>query len=639
MITVTNLSMRFGGKILFKNVSFQLNPSKHYGLVGANGSGKSTLLKILTDELKEDSGSYSFPSEMKIGSLKQNHYIYEHEKILDVVIMGKELLWKALVDKDKLLNQEELNNEDLKKLESLEERIRHFSGYTASSDAAKLLEGLGIKNEVHDKPLSILSGGYKLRVLLAQVLFSGPDLLLLDEPTNHLDIFSIDWLQGYLASFPGTILVTSHDRNFLNAICHHILDVDHQTIKLYKGNFDQFLETKAFDLEQKLSLLEKQEKKKEDLQEFINRFKAKASKASQAQSKMKLVMKLESEMNDIDLSPSSRLYPNFYFSGECSSPRIPLIVKEISKSFGQKNVLHQVHFQLEKGDKLAILGENGIGKSTLLEILTNHLIPTEGSFTWGQKVKIAYFPQDHKREIKGTETLLEWIQQFERNVPEQKLREILGQVLFTGDDVKKTTGTLSGGEMARLILAKMMLLQPNVLLFDEPTNHLDMESTDALIEALQEYQGTIIFVSHNRHFISKIANRILEITSRGIQNFNCNYNEYLEKRKLDLLSAKETLNKNDTKSLEGQSLFKEQKNLRNLKNQIQKKVDQIETKSHQIELKLKKIEEALSDPDFYQTKPKSEQEKILNEKIKLENELETLLLEWEQLSIELLNIN
>ncbi len=633
MITITNLSMRFGGKILFKNVSFQLNPGQHYGLVGANGSGKSTLMKILTKDMTAEAGSFTFPSNFLVGTLKQDHFIYENDKIINIVLMGNPLLWKALHEKEQLLHGDNFTEESCNRLEELEKIILHHKGYSAPSEAAKLLEGLGILAEVHDRPLSTLSGGFKLRVLLAQVLFSNPDILLLDEPTNHLDIYSIRWLEGYLASFPGTILLSSHDKDFLNGICDYILDVDHQTIKSYKGNYDAFLETKAADLEQRMALLEKQGKKRDDLQEFITRFKAKATKATQASSKAKLVEKLETEMAASEMSPSSRHYPKFKFDQHRPSGAIPLVISSLFKNYGEKKIFSNISFEVMRGDRIAILGANGIGKSTLLEILFGNKEPTDGSFKFGHAAEISYFPQDHKQEIEGSENLLDWLRQFSPTTPEQKLREVLGRNLFSGDDVKKMTKILSGGELARLVIAKMMISNHNILVFDEPTNHLDMESTDALLEALDNYPGTIIFVSHNRYFISGIANRIIEMTKDGVKDFRCSYAEYLEKRDIDLLSAKGKRYEKDPNLSSGKEKqnYEEQKVLRNLKNQNEKKMAIIEKKYHQIEEKLKKIIAQISVDDFYTKTPKDELQKILTEQSLLEKQLDDALLEWEAL--------
>lgn len=629
MITAKNLSMRFGAKILFKETSFQLNPGQHYGLVGANGSGKSTLIKILSNDVTPESGETSMPTLCTLGVLKQNHFLYENEKILDVVIMGKPSLFTALKEKEQLLQEEEFTETTCLTLEELEKTIAIEEGYQAEAQAAKLLEGLGIANELHEKPLHVLSGGYKLRVLLAQVLFSNPSVLLLDEPTNHLDIFSIHWLENYLISFPGTILLSSHDKQFLNRVCNFILDLDHQTIKIYKGNYDAFIETKTAYLEQMVSQTANQTKKRDDLQEFITRFKAKASKATQAQSKMKLVEKLEAEMESKVLSPSSRIYPHFHFDQTRPSGAIPLTVKGIHKSYGDKKVLSDVSFEVHRKDRIAILGANGIGKSTLLELLCGFLEPTKGSFEWGHAAQNAYFAQDHKRDIKGDETLLDWMLQFSPQIPEQTIRSILGKVLFSGDDVKKQVRILSGGEIARLIIAKMMLLKQNVLIFDEPTNHLDMEATDALLEALQAYEGTLIFVSHNRYFISSIATRIIEITTQGVKDFNCSYSEYMEKRELDLLSV-HSLPKKEGRSKENP--FEEQKEKRKSKNQLEKKLALKENECHVLEEKIKLIQEKLILPNFYEKTPQNEIAKLLKDQEIFEKQLKSAFLEWEVLS-------
>ena len=639
MISASNLSMRFGSKILFKAVDLQLNPGQHYGLVGANGSGKSTLIKILINDISSETGSISIPSQVSVGTLKQDHFLYETTPILHAVLRGKPRLWSALEQKELLLKQDAFDETLCEELDKAEKTIAEHSGYSASSEAAKLLEGLGIYAETHLKPMSILSGGYKLRVLLAQVLFSDPDVLLLDEPTNHLDIFSIKWLEGYLRNFPGTLLISSHDWDFLNTTCNNILDLDYQTIRCYKGNYEAFLVTKAADKEQKLSTLAKQEKKKEGMQTFIDRFGAKATKARQAQSKAKLVQKLEEEISSLGISASSRAYPRITFDEYRPAGATVLALKAIHKHYGEKKVLEDISFEVERGDRIAILGANGIGKSTLLEIITKHAEPQEGSFQWGFAVQHAYFPQNHQREVHGKVSVLDWMRQFDREIPEQKLRDILGRMLFSGDDVNKSVDILSGGETARLIIAKMILMKHNVLVFDEPTNHLDMESTEALLEALQEYPGTIIFVSHNRHFISSLANRIIEITKEGLKDFKCDYVEYMEKRDLDLLSTKHHPRKAELdggKNKEDQkNRFEEKKNLRNLRAQLEKKVKATELKCHQLEEKLKEVEKQLGDVSFYQDRSRDEQQVVLKKKVELEQQLESALEEWEVAGTEL----
>jgi ATPase subunit of ABC transporter with duplicated ATPase domains len=641
MISTTNLTMRFGGKILFSNVSLQFNPGQHYGLVGANGSGKSTFIKMLAGEVTADGGDISMPSQCSLGVLKQNHFLFEENSLLDVVLMGKPKLWNALQARDELLQKDPFDDKDCDTLASLEKIIEAHQGYSASSVAGQLLEGLGLPTAVHTNAMKSLSGGYKLRVLLAQVLFSEPDVLLLDEPTNHLDIFSIRWLEGYLRNFPGTLLVCSHDREFLNGTCNHIVDADYGTLKIYKGNYDSFEETKARERELKEAMLDKHDKKRQDVQEFIDRFKSKASKARQAQSKMRVVEKLTDEMDKIDLCPTSRAAPRLRFDQCRPSAAIPLTVKEISKAYGDKEVLKGVSFQVERGERIAILGANGMGKSTLLEILTDSIPTDQGAFEWGYATHFAYFPQDHAKHVFGKQSVLEWLSQSDRQIPEEKLRQTLGLVLFSGDDVHKPLSVLSGGEAARLILAKMLLTKHNVLIFDEPTNHLDMESTEALLEALQAYPGSILFVSHNRYFVSRIANRILEITPQhGLMDFKCTFSEYLEKRDFDLLSAnKKHAGKVEEKPKEvlpqaGKGSYEDQKQQKRLKDQLGKKVSAAEDKIHKLEKEIEAVDQLLASEGFYQTTQKEQQEATLQKKADLEKRLAAAFTVWEELAKE-----
>ncbi len=626
--------MRYGAKILFKNSQLQLNPGNHYGVVGANGSGKSTLLKILSGELIPEAGDVAIPTQFKIGTLKQDHFLYENVPILDTVLMGKQPLWKALQEKEKLLQQSEFSEEDCHLLDDLEKKIVHHDGYAAESQAAQLLEGLGLLAIIHRQPMSTLSGGYKLRVLLAQVLFSQPDILLLDEPTNHLDLFSIRWLEGYLKKFPGTIALTSHDRDFLNGVCDHIIDVDHEKLKVYKGSYDEFFEVKSFVHEQLEARLVNQEKKREHLQQFIDRFRAKSSKARQAQSKMKLVEKLEDEMAELNIAPSSRQYPTIKFEQYRPSGAIALKVHDICKSYGSKRVLHQVSFEVERGDHIAFLGPNGIGKSTLLEILTDSQKADTGTVEWGYAVQLAYFPQDHAKHVRGHFTVLTWLQQFDHSLPEERFRSILGLVLFSGDDVHKPVEVLSGGETARLLLARMMLVKHNVLIFDEPTNHLDMEASETLLEALKNYPGTLLCVSHNRHFVSHFAKRIIELSHEGLHDFQCSFEEYLEKHDYDLLSAakqpKESV-KSKSKA-DGASIYELQKEQQKLKNQQLKKIKMAEDKCHRLEKELKIIDEILGKEGFYTEASSTEIERLLAKKNEIEQALEISLKEWEQAS-------
>lgn len=641
MLTISQLSMRFGAKILFKNVSLQFNAGNRYGLVGANGCGKSTLIKILTGAMTPESGQVNLPQQLSLGSLSQDHYLYRQHLILHVVLQGKKKLWEALEKKRILLEKESFHDHDCEALTKLEKAIEEQDGYAAEGEAAKLLEGLGIREEWHRQPLDVLSGGYKLRVLLAQVLFGKPDILVLDEPTNHLDLYSIKWLEDYLRSFAGTVVVTSHDREFLNGICTHIADVDYGTIKIYKGNYEAFEEQKRVDREQKEHMLQKHDKRRADLQGFIDRFGAKATKARQAQSKARIVEQLEEEMEALDLTPSSRLYPKLSFDPLRASGVTVLTVKDIGKAYGPKKVLHEVTFEIERGERVAIIGPNGIGKSTLLEILTQHQSADTGVFNWGFAARPAYFPQDHSREVKGDLSLLEWLGQFDREMSQEKLRDLLGRVLFSGDTVNQSIATLSGGEIARLLLAKIMLQKPNVLIFDEPTNHLDMEAIEELARALENFDGTLLLVSHNRYFVSRLANRIIEISYQGVKDFKGTYPEYLEKQAYDYLATRPVLSQRyaqETKSssqMPSSSAYFDQKRLRSQKAQLRKKVEQAEEICHQIEKKVQEIEARMASEGFYQQTPRDEQQQLINQKLQLEEQLLEALEQWEKAGLEL----
>ena len=642
MLSLSHLSMRFGAKILFQNVSVQFNRGNRYGLVGANGSGKSTLMKIIIGEVSAEEGEVSTPPHLSIGTLSQDHYRYEKERILDVVLRGKTHLWEALQKKHHLLQQEHFDQRECEQLMELEKTIEEQGGYAAEGEAAKLLEGLGIREEWHTRLLELLSGGYKLRVLLAQVLFSKPDILILDEPTNHLDMYSIKWLELYLSQFEGTVIVSSHDRQFLNGVCTHIADVDYGTIKIYPGNYEAFQEKKAFDREQKELLLDKFEKKREDLQGFIDRFGAKATKARQAQSKARLVDKLEEEKEALNLLPSSRIYPRLVFQPTRSSSITVLRVQELSKSYHHKKVLHEISFEIERGERVAIIGPNGIGKSTFLEIVTENKKCDHGSFQWGFNVKWAYFPQDPKGEVTGEWSLLEWLGQLDREIPQEKLRDTLGSVLFSGDVVNQPVNILSGGETARLVLAKMMLQKPNVLIFDEPTNHLDMEAIEELSKALEAFDGTVVFVSHNRYFVSRLANRIIELTDKGVRNFIGTYPEFLEKQsqEKDYLSRQLTLSQRYLHEKKGEvpstpSSYQDQKKIKSLKSQLRKKVTQLEERCHTIETHIQKIEAEMGSQGFYEKTTREEQQKKNQHKQELEADLNKVMEEWEKVALEL----
>ena len=637
MISATKYTMRFGGKILFENASFQLLPKNHYGLVGPNGSGKSTLIKLLAGEATADSGEIAMPANQTLGVLKQDHFIYDKCVILDIVIMGKARLWEAIQRKESILKKHDFSDNDCHELAECEKIVEELHGYSAQSDAAQILEGLGIDARYHQQSINILSGGYKLRVLLAQLLFSDPDVLLLDEPTNHLDIFSIRWLEQYLQTFKGMLVLSSHDRHFLNAVCTHIIDIDYGTINVYKGNYDLFEKTKAEELSLRESSLLKQEKRREELMGFVDRFGAKATKAAQAQSRLKTVEKLDAEMESQSLKPSSRRYPKIHFDQCRPSGAVALKVAGLSKSYGDKRVLNDVTFEIERGERVAFVGANGIGKSTLLEILMGNIVPDQGSFEWGFATYNAYFPQDHAKEVNGKESLLDWLGQFSSQSTRESLQQVLARSLFSGDDVGKSISVLSGGEVARLILAKMMLIKHNVLIFDEPTNHLDMEAIEILMKSIEEYPGTILFVSHNRHFIEKLAKRVIEINPNGVKDFRGTYEEYSAQREIDLFnthrSLRNTIDETATeKDTNGKQNYQDQKKLRREQDQLKRKIEQIEKYCHEIEQELHKVNLLLCSEGYYQKTPRDILDQVLSKKESLEEELNAAFGEWETLS-------
>lgn len=575
MLELKNVKLEYGDRVLFSNVTLQLFPGQRYGLVGANGTGKSSLMRMLTGEIKDFQGDMNWPKTVKLGYLQQDHFAYEHQRIIDVVVQGKSELWEARQVQDELTRKGEMDMAEAQMYAEAEDVILQHDGYSAESEAARMLDGLGIPVEQHEEPLNTLSGGYKLRVLMAQMLFGAPDILLLDEPTNHLDIYSIKWLESYLLDFPGLLLVVSHDHLFLNGVCTKILDVDFGTIREYTGNYDEFVAAKALEHEQVEKAIVRQEKKKADLQEFINRFKAKASHASMAQSRVKQLEKME----EIELLPSSRQYPHFQFVPHAQSGRTTLTVEGLGRTFDDKRVLHNLEFEVERGDRVAIIGPNGVGKSTLLKILMNQLPPSEGEFEWGHEAKPGYFAQDYHDDLNEDISAYEWLYSFDATASIGQIRNLLGRMLFSGDDVHSKVTSLSGGEATRLVFARLMLVPNNVLLLDEPTNHLDLEAIEMLTKALMEYTGTLFLVSHNRYLVSKVATRIIELKPDGMLNFKGSYNDFLEKYSTDHLERDVSLKARNVISkqheagkapeakakgpvLTGKAAYKAQKNLR-----------------------------------------------------------------------------
>jgi len=525
MISASGLTKHFGDRTLFANASFQLNPGERYGLVGANGCGKSTLLNILSGHEEASAGSVSVNKRLRLGVLGQDHFKYENEEILNVALMGNPELWEAMVERDRILaNAHE--HFDADRYSVLEETIVRFDGYSAESRAATILEGLGLPTAIHRQPLSTLSGGFKLRVLLAQTLASAPDILLLDEPTNHLDILSIRWLEEFIREFPGPVVVISHDHQFLDAVATHILDVDYQAVTLYHGNYSRFVEAKREDRERIEKDIASREKEIAQTQEFVDRFKAKASKARQAQSKLRMIERKQEEIQE--LPPSSRRYPTFRLQAQRPSGKDVLKIKGVRKAYGEKVVLHGVDLTVRRGDRLAIMGPNGIGKSTLLKIVMGLVDKDGGEVEWGHETNVGYFAQDHHEELENLNgTAEEWVAQW---CPDKGVGYVRGEMalmLFTGDDPKKKLSALSGGEAARLVFTKIAIEKPNVLVLDEPTNHLDLESIEALVEGLQKYEGTLMVVSHDRWFISQLATRIVDIEPSGVVDYQGTYEEYV----------------------------------------------------------------------------------------------------------------
>ena len=640
MIAVSDLAKSFGQQTLFRGVSLQFNPGNRYGLVGANGSGKSTFLKVLGGEEPASEGSVALPKRLRLGVLEQDHFRFEGDPILDVAMMGDAAVWKAIVEKDRLLARAD-QEFDADRYADLEERILANDGYTLEPRAAEILEGLGIPAEVHRQALSTLSGGFKLRVLLAQVLAARPDVLLLDEPTNHLDILSIRWLEKFLSEFPGTVIVISHDHRFLDNVCTHIADVDYETVTLYKGNYSAFVEQKVAERDRREAEIGRLEKKIADHQAFVDRFRAKATKARQAQSKVKLIEKMAGDL--APLPQTSRRYPVFRFRQSRPSGKEVLVLEGIAKAYGDNRVLAGVSLTVQRGDRIAIIGPNGIGKSTLLKIAMGEVRPDAGAVEWGYEARPGYFAQDHREQLDGgRQTVEAWLWDVCPAESVSFVRGKLGQVLFSGDEVEKKVGSLSGGEAARLVFCRLMVEQPNVLILDEPTNHLDLEAIEALVEALQDYDGTLVLVSHDRWLVSRLAHRILEITPDGIRDFRGTYDEYLERCGDDHLDAEAVLLKvrrEKKRQRDAAGAAGDDREARKRLRQLTTRRDEITADIERLEARVHAINETFCDPAYFERTPREKVAKLEGEQKKLAATVEERMAEWEGVEREIAELS
>ena len=536
MITVSNVSLRYGDRKLFEDVNIKFTPGNCYGLIGANGAGKSTFLKILSGEIEAQTGSVTLGPNERLAVLKQNHFEYEEYEVLKTVIMGHARLYEIMQEKDAIYMKEDFTDEDGMRAAELEGEFAELNGWEAESEAAILLNGLGITEDLHYKKMADLSGSEKVKVLLAQALFGKPDVLLLDEPTNHLDIKAIQWLEEFLINFENTVIVVSHDRHFLNKVCTHIADLDYGKIQIYVGNYDFWYESSQLALKMQQDANKKKEEKIKELQSFIARFSANASKSRQATSRKKLLEKITLD----DIKPSSRRYPYVGFTPDREIGNDLLRVEGLTKTIDGVKVLDNINFIMNKNDKIALVGTNELAKTTLFKILTGEMEPDSGSFKWGVTTSQAYFPKDNSVYFDNCElNLVEWLRQFSpKDESESFLRGFLGRMLFSGEEVLKKASVLSGGEKVRCMLSKMMLSGANVLLLDEPTNHLDLESITALNNGLINFKGSVIFASHDHQFIQTIANRIIELTPNGMIDKQMTYDEYLENKELQQEIAK-----------------------------------------------------------------------------------------------------
>ncbi len=627
LLALNQLEKTIAGRVLFKKVQLPLESGKRYGLVGANGSGKSTLLRILAGQEEASSGDVTSRSGTTIGFLEQDFSPWLEWPILDVAMTGQPEAFEAL----RALDSAEHGDQQLDEAAYAKHQdvLASTDGYTLAPRAAQILEGLGIPAQDHNNALHTLSGGYRLRVLLAKTLIGNPDVLLLDEPTNHLDLMAIHWLENFLSQYRGCLLLVSHDHTFLLRVCSDTLDVDYETITHYPGDYNYFLSRKAGDRETREKEIAKREKEIAHREAFISRFKAKASKARQAQSRVKQVEKIKIE----PLPQSSRRAPNFSFAAGHTSGKEILRVKNLCKSFNDKSVIQDLSIQLRRGTRLAVVGPNGVGKSTFINCLVNELEPSAGSFEWGHNVQWGHYSQDPLKALKkSADNLLDWLWQKMADQSETVVRSLLGQMLFSSDDVKKKVQRVSGGEAARLQFAWLTQQRPNILLLDEPTNHLDMEAIEALEAALSDYDGSIIFVSHHRHFLSALATEVLELKWDGAFHYPGDYDSFTQATQRDYLAAgKRTKTPNKAPDKAAPTKMASNKRPPNVQ-KLKKDQAQITAQIEQIERRLQEIQDLYLSPDFHKSVAGDAIQALSEEESQLNNDLEEKMLEWERVS-------
>ena len=524
MISTFNLAIQFGEKPLFEHISVKFGEGNRYGLIGANGCGKSTLMKILGGDMEPSTGVVSIDAHERVGKLRQDQFAFEDCTVMDTVIIGHADLWRVKQERDRIYGLPEMSDEDGMKVAELEAEFAEMGGYNAESDAGELLLGVGIPLEQHSGLMRAVAPGWKLRVLLAQALFADPDIMLLDEPTNNLDINTIRWLEGVLNGRTSTMIIISHDRHFLNSVCTHMADLDYGELRVYPGNYDEYMTAASQARERLVASNAKKKAQIAELRTFVSRFSANASKARQATSRARQIEKIKLE----DIKPSSRVSPFIRFEQEKKLFRLVLEVSGLSKGYDGAALFAGLNLMVKAGERIAVIGPNGIGKTTLLRCLVGDLLPDAGSVKWSENAAIGYFAQDHAADFVSDLQLVDWLNQWKpEGQDEQVLRSTLGRLLFSKDEIYKPVNVISGGEQGRMLFGKLILQQPNVMVMDEPTNHMDMESIEALNYALENYPGTLIFVSHDREFVSSVATRIIELRPDGIADFTGTYDDYL----------------------------------------------------------------------------------------------------------------